>query len=122
MRGLCCVCVLGVLTTAAYAAPKIPLKDGDYGTRSCSNHSIGNGIRIYTLDNDEQFIAPKANLKQQCHPTKIIVRGKNYAGSAQCAAKMHEIPQFHYYFEYNLLNNHSFISDGKTYHWCAEHR
>jgi hypothetical protein len=110
------------LTTAAYAAPKIPLKDGDYRTRSCSNHSIGNGIRIYTLDNDEQFIAPKANLKQQCHPTKIIVRGKNYAGSAQCAAKMHEIPQFHYYFEYNLLNNHSFISDGKTYHWCAEHR
>lgn len=122
MRGLYCLCAFGVLTSASHAAPKIPLKDGDYGIGSCSDSSMSNSMGIYTLDNGEQFIAPEPKLKQQCHPTKIIVRGKTYSGSAQCAAEINEIPQFHYYFKYTLLDNRTFISEGKTYNWCTEHR
>lgn len=122
------------LTAAPHSAPMpemaLPLIQGEYTSGRCANppdilHSIG----VYTLTDGpnagRQFLSPTAEgIDGFCTlKGEIKAAGNVYSGAPSCdSGGRASIDIGRYRFSYQIINNKTFISNGKTYSWCVAHR
>lgn len=122
-----------LLLSAAYSpslsAASLPLRDGNYTSGVCKNRSeITESIGLYTLTSGpkrgQRFLTPDAEgAFGSCYLSTIHVAANRFSGIAKCSlSERTEIARVPYRFIFEIINSSSFISRGKFYKWCLEHR
>lgn len=104
----------------ALAADRLPLRDGDYNSASCAGRpDIVTSIGLY-----RGVLSPNGDDRDgYCTIRRVRVSGNVYSGSAACVSGGRAAsPDGTYDFRYTVLDASTFISNGKTYRWCAAHR
>lgn len=124
-RSLLTILAIGVSASIAEAAT-LPLRDGEYGSGACSDWPyLMESIGLYTRSGGGgRFLTPGADGNDgYCTIGKLKVEGTRYSGTAKCTdgGKL-DLPSGPYHFSYEIIDNKTFVSRGKTYRWCSEHR
>jgi hypothetical protein len=121
--------ILMMAASAAYAAQKLPLREGEYTSGLCNgspDYLTTIGVHTLTLGPQVgmQSLSPAAEGQDgSCVIRRLKVSGNAYSGSTPCdSGTRMSLPTGTYRFSYTIIDNATFISKGKTYRWCAEHR
>jgi hypothetical protein len=128
MRIALAALAIGLIGGAAHGAT-LPLEDGDYTRGKCveGRSDISESIGLYTLtegkNRGRRFLSPDGESQDgYCLLNRVTASGNRVSGSAPCKAGNLEIASGTYRFTYDVINSRSFVSRGRTYQWCAEHR
>jgi hypothetical protein len=116
--------------SAALPDPALPLTQGEYTDGRCANPpDVLRSIGIYALTDGpnagRQFISPTAEgIDGFCYlKGGLKVSGNVYSGTPSCDSGGRASTDIgRYRFSYQIINNKTFISNGKTYSWCVAHR
>ena len=121
--------LLATLTLASALAATLPLEDGNYTRGRCQGGSsdITESIGVYTIKEGPhkgRVLSPDGEgLYGYCYIGKIDASSGRFSGSAKCRSGTRiETSEGTYRFTYQVLNNRSFVSKGRTYVWCASGR
>lgn len=111
----------GANSGVSHAASALPLRNGEYAT-SCAGGvpNILTSIGYY-----DGGLSPQAEGQDgYCLAKKVTIKGQVYSGSSKCVSGGTRIqyPAGTYRFSYTILNDTTFVSKGKTYHWCSPGR
>jgi hypothetical protein len=117
-------CVIAAAAVAnsgvSHAASGLPLRNGEYAT-SCAGGvpDILTSIGYY-----DGRLSPQAEGQGgYCPAKKVTIKGQVYSGSSKCDSETRmQLPTGTYRFSYTILNDTTFVSKGKTYHWCSPGR
>jgi hypothetical protein len=117
-------CVIAAAAVAnsgvSHAASGLPLRNGEYAT-SCAGGvpDILTSIGYY-----DGKLSPQAEGQDGYCPVKIVtIKGQVYSGKSKCDSGTRMLlPTGTYRFGYTILNDTTFVSKGKTYHWCSAGR
>jgi hypothetical protein len=117
----CVIAAAAVANSAiSYAASGLPLRNGEYAA-SCTGGvpDILTSIGYYNGS-----LSPQAEGQDgYCPAKKVTTKGQVYSGSSKCdSGTRMQLPTGTYRFSYTILNDTSFVSKGKTYHWCSPGR
>lgn len=129
MRSLLAGLVLLTSTPAVTFAATLPLREGDYSRGACAaGHSdISDSISVYPTPDrkvgSDAFVSPGSEGNMgNCTLKRVKASGNRFSGTAPCTAGNAEIPSGTYKFDWQVLDQQTFISRGATYRWCAPHR
>ena len=108
----------------------LPLLPGEYSAGRCINPpDVLRSIGIYTLtdgpDAGRQFISPSAEgIDGFCYlKGGLTASGNVYSGTPSCDSGTREATDLgRYKFSFQILDRKTFVSNSKTYTWCAAHR
>jgi hypothetical protein len=125
--GRCVLALRSIVMPSSALAATLPLEDGKYTRGKCDGRSdILESIDVYTFSagpqNGRRFLSPLGEDQDgACVIGKIDASGTKFSGSAECQGGGSRIQYSTgtYRFTYEILNNRTFISKGRKYHWCA---
>ncbi len=111
-------------------ATHLPLLPGEYSTGRCTTPPDGaRSIGLYTFtdgpSSGRQFLSPTADgMFGVCTLAEpLSVTGNVYSGAPACESGGRASTDMgRYRFSFQVLDEKTFISNGKTYAWCAAHR
>lgn len=103
---------------AASAAGVLPIREGIYAT-SCQNPDV----RFNNIGYFKGVLSPRADGQEgYCPLGKLKAKGDVYSGRSECDEGMRiPSPTGTYKFNYKVLSETSFITNGKTFVWCLPH-
>lgn len=117
-----------VVSGAAWAAPKLPLQEGEYSPHPCGSAlaSEPNGsLGIYSTGGGGTFITPNSEgIDAYCSIVRLSKRGADISGRAKCASGGMKVKNEigTYTFAYRIKSPTSFTTNGSLYTWCAPHK
>jgi hypothetical protein len=117
-----------LFTSTEAGAATLPLQDGEYTRGACKGGSdITESIGIYTLTSPQRgtrVLSPNGDGQDgYCKFGDLRAVGNRYSGDAECSSGTRiDSPTGTYRFAYDVIDNKTFISRGKTYRWCAKGR
>lgn len=116
-----------LVATGASAADRLPLRDGDYNSVACGRpgRSTGAGDILSSIGLYSGTLSPRGEDRDgYCRIGRVRVEGNVYSGTARCetGGSGGVSPDGTYAFRYRILDETTFVSNGKTYRWCAPHR
>lgn len=115
---------------ATQQTPRLPLVSGEYSTGRCTTPpDSARSIGLYTYTDGRfagrQFLSPTADgmLGFCTLADPLSVAGNVYSGAPACESGGRAASDMgRYRFSYQILDDKTFVSNGKTYAWCAAHR
>jgi hypothetical protein len=118
-----CVIAAGAVANSgvSHAASGLPLRNGEYAT-SCAG---GLPNILTSIGHYDAILFPHAEGQDgSCPGKKVTIKGQVYSGSFKCSdiGTRIQSPSGTYRFSYTILNDTTFVSKGKTYHWCSPGR
>ena len=117
-------CLIAAAAVANYgvshAASRLPLRNGEYAT-SCAG---GVPDTLTSIGYYDGSLNPEAEGQSgYCPAEKVAIKGQVYSSSSKCKSGTRmQLPTGTYRFSYTILNDTTFVSKGKTYHWCSPGR
>ncbi|MCZ0735523.1 hypothetical protein [Phreatobacter sp. AB_2022a] len=121
------VLAAALVATGASAADRLPLRDGDYNSVACGppGRGTGAGDILSSIGLYSGTLSPRGEDRDgYCRIGRVRVEGNVYSGTARCetGGSGGVSPDGTYAFRYRILDETTFVSNGKTYRWCAPHR
>ena len=112
------------------SAPRLPLATGEYSTGRCTTPpDAARSIGLYTYTDGRfagrQFLSPTGDgMLGFCTLAEpLSVAGNVYSGAPACESGGRASSDMgRYRFSFQILDDKTFVSNGKTYAWCAAHR
>jgi hypothetical protein len=130
MRSLIVGLALLASTPTVTLAATLPLKEGVYSSAECSGARPPIEQTIFVAPSydpqykSEAHVGPSSEGKVgSCMLKSVRVDGDHYSGSAPCTLGMKaNLADGTYKFDWQVIDQQTFVSRGATYRWCAPHR